>query len=236
MDWTLLREYGPALLQGLGATLALAALVLAVAVPLAFLVALCRQQRIPVLAPLMRGYVEVFRAVPALVVLYFTFYGLPRLGVALQPFQAAALGMSLTSIAYVSEDFRASLASIPVAQWEAAHALGLSRRRILRRIVLPQALPVLLPPVMANVLVTMKATALASLVGVPELTAVSISAMSITFSATDFLVTAAALYLLISGVVATVQAFAERWLRRRFGPSATVARRRFVLPYAQPGP
>ena len=229
MDWPQLREYAPGLARGLGLTLGLAALVLVVAIPVAFLVALCRQQRVPVLAPLLRAYVETFRAVPALLVLYFTFYGLPRLGFALQPFPAAALGMMLTSVAYVSEDFRASLSSIPLAQWEAAHALGLSRRRILRRIVLPQALPVLLPPVMANVLVTIKATATASLVGVPELTGASVSAMSLTFSATDFLVTAAVLYLAISAAVAGVQAAAEGWLRRRFGPAATVARRRRVL-------
>ena len=204
--------------------------------PLAFLVALCRQQRVPILAPLLRAYVEVFRAVPALVVLYATFYGLPRLGFALQPFPAAALGMALTSVAYVSEDFRASLASIPVTQWEAAHALGLSRRRILRRIILPQALPILLPPLMANALVTIKATSIASLVGVPELTGASVSAMSLTFSATDFLLTAAVLYLAISGVVAGVQAVAEWWLRKRFGPQATVASRRRVLAYAQPAP
>lgn len=236
MDWPQLREYAPAIANGLLLTLALAALVLVVAMPAAFLVALCRQQRVPVLAPLLRAYVEVFRAVPALVVLYFTFYGLPRFGLALQPFPAAALGMALTSIAYVSEDFRASLSSIPLAQWEAAHALGLSRRRILRRIILPQALPILLPPLMANALVTIKATATASLVGVPELTGVSVSAMSLTFSATDFLVTAAVLYLAISGVVAGAQAVAERWLRRRFGPEATVASRRRVLAYAQPEP
>lgn len=236
MDWSQLREYGPSIANGLVLTLALAALVLVVAMPAAFLVALCRQQRVPVLAPLLRAYVEVFRAVPALVVLYFTFYGLPRFGLALQPFPAAALGMALTSIAYVSEDFRASLASIPLAQWEAAHALGLGRRRILRRIILPQALPILLPPLMANALVTIKATATASLVGVPELTGVSVGAMSLTFSATDFLVTAAVLYLAISGVVAGAQAVAEWWLRRRFGPEATVARRRRVLAYAQPEP
>lgn len=236
MDWPQLREYAPAIANGLLLTLALAALVLVVAMPAAFLVALCRQQRVPVLASLLRAYVEVFRAVPALVVLYFTFYGLPRFGLALQPFPAAALGMALTSVAYVSEDFRASLSSIPLAQWEAAHALGLSRRRILRRIILPQALPILLPPLMANALVTVKATATASLVGVPELTGVSVSAMSLTFSATDFLVTAAVLYLAISGVVAGAQAVAERWLRRRFGPEATVAPRRRVLAYAQPEP
>ncbi len=229
MDWSQLREYLPLLAHGLVLTFGLAGLVLVVAVPLAFGVALCRQQRVPVLAPLLRAYVELFRAVPALVVLYATFYGLPRLGLALQPFPAAALGMALTSVAYVSEDFRASLASIPVAQWEAADALGLPRWHILRRIILPQALPVLLPPVMANALVTVKATSIASLVGVPELAGASVSAMSLTFSATDFLVTAAVLYLAISGVVAALQAVAERWVRRRFGPLAGVARHRRVL-------
>ncbi len=229
MDVSLLRDYGWLIASGLLTTVILAALVLVIAMPLAFLVALARQQRVPILSPLLRAYVEIFRAVPALIVLYFSFYGLPRLGLSLQPFSAAVLGMVLTSVAYVSEDFRAGLASIPRAQWEAAHALGLGRVRIVRRIILPQALPVLVPPVMTNALVTIKATSVASLVGVQELTGASVSAMSFTFSATDFLVTAAILYLTISGVVAGVQALVERVLRRRFGPVARVALRRRVL-------
>ncbi len=229
MDRALLLDHAPLILAGLLNTVALAGLVLAIALPAALLVALCRQQRVPVLAPLLRAYVETFRALPALVVLYAAFYGLPRLGVALQPFPAALLGMALTSVAYVSEDFRASLGSIGTGQWEAAQALGLGRLRTLRRIILPQALPVMVPPVMTNALVTIKATSVASLVGVQELTGASVGAMSLTFSATDFLVTAAVLYLMISGVVAGLQALLEATLRRRFGPAATVARRRRVL-------
>ncbi len=229
MDVSLLRDYGGLIASGLLTTVTLAALVLVIAMPLAFLVALARQQRVPILSPVLRAYVETFRAVPALIVLYFSFYGLPRLGLSLQPFPAAVLGMVLTSVAYVSEDFRAGLASIPRAQWEAAHALGLGRVRIVRRIIVPQALPVLVPPVMTNALVTIKATSVASLVGVQELTGASVSAMSFTFSATDFLVTAAILYLTISGVVAGVQALVERVLRRRFGPAARVAPRRRVI-------
>ena len=105
----------------------------------------------------------------------------------------------------------------------------MGRLRIVRRIILPQALPVLAPPVMTNALVTIKATSVASLVGVQELTGASVSAMSLTFSATDFLVTAAVLYLAISGVVAALQALIEQRLRRRFGAVARVAQRRRVL-------
>lgn len=229
MNLAQVREYAPLIAAGALTTVALAALVLLLALPLAFVVAACRQQRVPVLAPVLRAYVETFRAVPALVVLYFAFYGLPRLGLALQPFAAAVLGMTLTSVAYVSEDFRAGLAAIPRGQWEAAHALGLGPLRILRRLIVPQALPVMVPPVMTNALITIKATSVASLVGVQELTGAAVSAMSLTFSATDFLVLAAALYLLVSGLVAGLQALLEARLRRRFGAGAVVPARRRVL-------
>jgi His/Glu/Gln/Arg/opine family amino acid ABC transporter permease subunit len=217
VDWGLVVEFLPLVLTGLGTTLGLAALVLALAMPLALAVALCRTLRVPLLGPLCTFYVQVFRAVPALIVLYFAFYGLPRLGLALQPFPAAALAMTLTSVAYVSEDFRAALAAVPRGQWDATHALGLPLGHAIRRIILPQALPVLVPPVMTNAIVTLKATSVASLVGVQELTGASIAAMSITFSATDFLLLAAVLYLGITGVLAGVQVAAERWVRRRYG-------------------
>jgi His/Glu/Gln/Arg/opine family amino acid ABC transporter permease subunit len=216
MDWQLLGEYLPLILSGLGTTILLAALVLIASMPIAFLVALSRHLRIPVIGPAMNAYVQVFRAVPALVVLYFTFYGLPRFGLTLQPFQAAVLGMALTSVAYVSEDFRASLATIGKGQWDAANALGLGRARIIRRIILPQALPVMIPPVMANAIITIKATSTASLVGVQELTGASVAAMSLTFSATDFLVVAALLYLAISAVVLVLQGLAEGFVARRY--------------------
>jgi His/Glu/Gln/Arg/opine family amino acid ABC transporter permease subunit len=213
----LLLEYAPLVLAGFATTLGLAALVLAVAMPLALAVALCRHLRVPLAGAVCTGYVQTFRAVPALIVLYFAFYGLPRLGLALQPFPAAALAMTLTSVAYVSEDFRAALASVPRGQWDATHALGLPLGHAIRRIILPQALPVLVPPVMTNAIVTLKATSVASLVGVQELTGASVAAMSITFSATDFLVLAAVLYLGITGVLAGLQVVAERWVRQRYG-------------------
>ncbi len=90
------------------------------------------------------------------------------------------------------------------------------------RIILPQAIPIMIPPFMTNAIITVKATAIASLVGVSELTGSAISAMSLTYSALDFLLVAAALYLALSAVLAILQSGAEYWVSRRYRPEAVV--------------
>ncbi len=215
MNTELVRQYLPEIMTGFGITVALAALVLGISLPLAFAVALCRHLRVRFAAPVCTAFVQTFRALPALIVLYFTFYGLPSLGVVLQPFSAALLGMTLTASAYLSEDVRASLSSIPPGQWDAARALGCPLPLTLRRVIMPQAWPVLVPPLLTNAIIVLKATAIASLVGVRELTGASLGAMAVTYSATDFLMLAAILYLAMTGVLAGLQAVLEARLRRR---------------------
>jgi His/Glu/Gln/Arg/opine family amino acid ABC transporter permease subunit len=216
MNLTLIQSYWPSIESGLGTTILLAAIVIGISTPLAFTVALVRHVRMPVLSNLCAAYVYVFRALPALVVLFFAFYALPRLGLSLQPMTAAIVGMVLTSTAYVSEDFRGGLAAVGAGQWQAADALGLGRVRTLRRIILPQALPVMIPPFMTNAIITIKGTAIASLVGLHELTGASMAAMSLTYSATDFLLTAAGLYLVLAGILAVLQVAAEHHVTRRY--------------------
>ncbi|MFN7322221.1 MAG: amino acid ABC transporter permease [Methylobacterium sp.] len=215
MNYDLISEYWPEIWLGFQTTLLLSCLVIAISTPIAFLIAVIRHLRIPGLSPLLSGYVHLFRALPALVVLFFAFYALPKLGFALQPFPAAVVGMVATSVAYVSEDFRAGIAAIGKGQWDAGHALGLGVGRIVRRIILPQAIPIMVPSFMTNAIIIVKATAIASLIGVSELTGASMGAMSITYSALDFLMIAAVLYLIISAVLATLQAIIEFALERR---------------------
>lgn len=222
MNVALIGEYWPGLWIGFKTTLLLTAIVMAISTPLAFLIAVLRQMRAPFIAPALTVYVHLFRALPALIVLFFAFYGLPRFGLSLQPLPAAIVGMTLTSTAYFSEDFRAGLNAIAKGQWDAAEALGLSPARMVLRIILPQAIPIMIPPFMTNAIVTVKATAIASLVGVDELTGAAMSAMSLTYSALDFLVVAAALYLALSAVLALFQSAAEYWVSRRYRPEAVV--------------
>jgi polar amino acid transport system substrate-binding protein len=123
-------------------------------------------------------YVEFFRGIPVLLLLFFLYYSLPEVGemlglsadaFKLDAFVVGVLGFGLNYGAYESEIYRAGIASIPVGQWEAAASLGMSPVRTFFRIILPQAIKVILPP-MTNYLVSLfKDTSVVSIIAVNEL-------------------------------------------------------------------
>jgi polar amino acid transport system permease protein len=122
------------------------------------------------LRPLVVLYIDSMRAIPVLVVLVWTFFALPIVtGVTMSPFVAALLGLTVHLAAYSAEIFRAGIESIRPGQWNAALALGMSRATILRRVVLPQAVVRMLPAFGSLLSVTIKDTAIASVIAVPEL-------------------------------------------------------------------
>ena len=122
------------------------------------------------LRPVLVLYVDSMRAIPVLVVLVWTFFALPLLaGVTMSPFTAALLGLTVHLAAYAAEIVRAGIESVRPGQTRAALALGMSRAQILRRIVLPQALVRMLPAFGSLLSVTIKDTAIASVIAVPEL-------------------------------------------------------------------
>src|SRR5258708_18543606 len=96
---------------------------------------------------LAKAYVELVRGTPLLIQLFLIYYGLPEIGIRLNAFCAAILGLGLNYAASESENYRAGIQSIPRGQTEAALALGMSRWQALRRVVLPQAVRVVIPPV-----------------------------------------------------------------------------------------
>ncbi len=123
-------------------------------------------------------YVEFFRGIPVLLLLYFLYYGLPAISdrydlwidLRLAPMTAAILGFGLNYAAYEAEIYRAGVRSVPAGQWEAAASLGMSRWLTFRRIVFPQAVRVILPPMTNDFVALFKDTSLVSIVAVVELT------------------------------------------------------------------
>jgi polar amino acid transport system substrate-binding protein len=122
-------------------------------------------------------YVEFFRGIPLLLLLYFLYYGsgafsfewgLPWLK--LNPYVAAVLGFGLNYAAYEAEIYRAGIGSIPVGQWEAAASLGMPPPLTFRRIILPQAIRVILPPMTSDFVALFKDTSIVSVIAVTELT------------------------------------------------------------------
>jgi len=122
------------------------------------------------LRPVIVLYVDSMRAVPVLVVLVWTFFALPIVtGLTMSPFTAALIGLTVHLAAYAAEIVRAGIESVRPGQTRAAVALGMSPAQVMRRIVLPQALVRMLPAFGSLLSITIKDTAIASVIAVPEL-------------------------------------------------------------------
>ncbi len=209
----LLAEHAGEIWRGFLVTLLLAAAVLALGTALAVPVALARESGNRLLAWPALVYVNAFRALPALLILYFTFYALPQFGLRLSPLDAALAGLVLVGAAYLSEDIRGGLRAIPAGQWRAATALGLSYAWTVRRIILPQVARIAVGPYMTRAMLIVKSTSLAGVVAVNDLTGVTYGLISHTYQATDFLAVTAAIYLLLNTLLSVAQLAAERHFR-----------------------
>jgi polar amino acid transport system permease protein len=164
-----LWNFLPFFLGGIPVTLAVTFLAMAVAVPVAVILALGRKSPHALLRWPAGFIIELFRGSSALVQLFWAFYVLPLFGLTLPPLACGVLVLGLNEGSYMSEVVRAGLDAVPKGQREAAVALGLPARYRLFRIILPQALPLMIPP-FGNELITMlKFTALVSLVTIQDL-------------------------------------------------------------------
>ncbi|MDO8150249.1 amino acid ABC transporter permease [Isoptericola sp. b408] len=170
MDVQLFTDsWWPLVLGGLTGTIPLALVSFAIGLVLALGVAMLRLAAHPVLSGVGRAYVSAIRGTPLLVQLFVIFYGLPSLGLTIDPWPSAVIAFSLNVGGYAAEVIRAAILSVPTGQWEAGYVVGMSRTRTLRRIVLPQAARVSVPPLSNTFISLVKDTSLASLILVTEL-------------------------------------------------------------------
>jgi polar amino acid transport system permease protein len=155
------------------------------------------------------GFIDVFRALPILVVLIVIYYALPFLGIRLSSFASATLALSIVMAAYTAEVFRAGVEAIPKGQFEAADALGLPFRVTLWRIVLPQAVRIATPAQTSNCVSIAKDTSLASVVAMPDLLKQATDAQAL-FANPSPLIAAAGIYLAILWPMVRVVSWLER--------------------------
>jgi len=170
MDWELVRTSLWPLVRGaLTGTIPLTLASFTLGLALALVVALMRLSRVRVVSWIARAYVSVIRGTPLLVQLFVIFYGLPSVGLKIDPWPSAIIAFSLNVGGYAAEVIRAAILSVPKGQWEAAHMIGMPRSLALRRIILPQAARVSVPPLSNTFISLVKDTSLASLILVTEL-------------------------------------------------------------------
>jgi cystine transport system permease protein len=158
-----------------------------------------------------RVYVSLMRGTPLLVQIFVIYYGLPSLGVSLDPTPAGVIALSANVAAYLSESMRGAILGIPSGQWLAAYSLGLSRRQTLRYVIAPQALRIAVPSLSTSLISLIKDTSLVSVITVTELLRSAQEVIASTYQPLPLYLAAAAIYWILCQVLEWVQ----RWYEQR---------------------
>ena len=170
LDFGWLNEAVGAIVRGSAMTLLLIAVTTLLGTAISILLAAGRRSGRRTLEGAITGYVELIRNTPFLVQLFFIYFGLPSLGIRLDPIAAAILAMTLNMAAYTTEIVGAGLDAVPRGQKEAASALGLHPMQVFMKIVLPQALKVIYPALTSQIVIMMLESAVVSQIAVRDLT------------------------------------------------------------------
>lgn len=205
-------RFWPLLLQASLVTIEVSLLAMVFAVALGFTLALMR-----VYGPLPARwiatvYIELVRGTPLLIQLLVIFYGLPNIGIKLEPFTAGVLGLALNYAAYEAENYRAGLLAIPKGQMEAARALGMTHRQGLLHVVMPQSFRLVIPPVTNDFISLLKDSSLVSMVTLIDLTGAYKQIATQTFDYFGAGLLVAAFYLLIGLPFVRLARFTEQRL------------------------
>ena len=208
----MLESFGTILLPGLTMTLPLTAVSFALALVIAVITALVQFADIGGLKQLARFYVWVIRGTPLLVQLFVVFYGLPNVGILIDPFPAAILVFSINQGAYCSETIRAALESVPAGQMEAGQCVGMSYLQIIRRIILPQAMRTAFPPLSNSLIGLVNDTSLAANITVVEMFMATQRIVARTFESLALYIEVGLVYLLFCTVLTKLQRIGEKKL------------------------
>ncbi len=260
LSWKAVGTYffHPLILRGILVTLELTVIAMAIGVVLGVLLAVMRLSVNPVVSTVSWFYIWFFRGTPVLVQIFFWYnlaFVLPHLTIGIPfthlewvavtnkvdtPFLAAILGLGLNEAAYMSEIVRAGIISVDHGQTEAAQALGMPRVRVMRRIVLPQAMRVILPPTGNETISMLKTSSLASIATVGELFYIQGEISNANFDVIELLIVASIWYLLMTSVLTFGQYYLERYFARgsaRQLPMTPLQRfRRMLFRFHEPPP
>jgi polar amino acid transport system permease protein len=207
----------PAIAQGVGLTLYVTGASLLFGGIIGLVLVGAVRSPIAIIRGIATFYINVVRVIPPITWLFLIYFGLPQFALRLTTIQAAIIGFSVIASAFMAEIYRSGLLSIPEGQREAAHALGLSTVTTVGHIITPQAFRVALPAIATYGIGLLKDSALASTIGVREITYYAQQSAKQTHEGLLSFIVAGALYIVISLVVALVSRQVDLRLRKKIG-------------------
>jgi His/Glu/Gln/Arg/opine family amino acid ABC transporter permease subunit len=206
-----MARYGPAIVEGFVLTIELAIVVIVTGLLTGLALAFVRAVQFRPATWAIVLFVDLFRALPPLVVIVLLYFALPHAGLRLSGFTAAWASLSLVLAAFAEEIFWAGILAVHKGQWEAARSTGLTFAQALAFVVLPQAVRLTIPPLTNRTIAITKGTALASVVGVPEILTQAVTGQSFSGNASPLTLGAAAYLVLFLPFVVV-----GRWVETRF--------------------
>ncbi len=158
------------LLEGLLVTVQVAALTIVFSIIIGLILGVIRYSEIPGVSKVVGWIIDIIRNLPLLLIIFFSYFALPQLGISLNPFWSTVIAMTVFEASMISEVIRGGLNAIPKGQSEAALASGLTHMDMMRSVLLPQAIRDTLPSVVSQLIALIKDTSLATIITLPELT------------------------------------------------------------------
>lgn len=205
----LISSFWPLMKAGLKMTVPITLISFALGMILAFIIAMCRISKNKVLSRIAQFYVWVIRGTPLIVQLFVIFYGLPKVGITFSPFVSAIIGLTISEGAYNSEIIRAALTSIPKGQWEASHALGMSKFQTLGHVIVPQAALIAVPSLGNMFISLVKDTSLTAILTVREVFQIGQQIVAVTYEPLWIYLEVGIIYLIFSTVLSQIQGILE---------------------------
>lgn len=206
-------KFAPKFLPGVITTLELAFLSILIGTVIGVIAAVLKMTNKKILIFIINIYITVIRGTPLLLQLWFIFYGLPGMGIEIDRFPSAIIGLALHNGAYISEIFRGAIESIHFGQKEAAVSLGMTRAEALRRVILPQAVRRAIPSLGNQFIIAIKDSSLASVITITEIMLLARQYVAATFNVFPIFFVAGSYYLIITMGLTKLLSIVEKKLK-----------------------
>lgn len=218
MNLGVIQDYMPLYTKAFLLTIKIGWIGIALSVVIGVVAAFILHFKIPVLAQIVKVYVELFRNTPLLVQLFFIYFGLPKIGISISAEVCGSVGLGLLGGSYMAESFRSGLDAVPDLQTEATLALGMNRLQLFRSVILPQAVSISVPAIVANIIFLLKETSVFSAISLMDLMFTAKDLIGQYYNTTECLVMLVAFYIVMLLPVSVLGSLVEHKVRyRMFG-------------------
>lgn len=218
MNFNVIFDYMPMYTKAFLLTIKIGWIGIALSIGIGIVAAFILHFKIPVLSPIIKAYVELFRNTPLLVQLFFIYFGLPKIGISISADVCGAVGLGLLGGSYMAESFRSGLEAVAPSQTESALALGMNRLQLFRFVILPQALSISVPAIVANIIFLLKETSVFSAISLMDLMFTAKDLIGLYYNTTECLVLLVVFYIIMLLPVSVLGSLIEHKVRyRMFG-------------------